>query len=77
MTRKERMELKEFKDKYIQNFGEFEDWSEYMRYCDDQGFSESEVGYDELIIAFGKYKGMKGLIGPGYKMEWYFTRDKN
>ena len=79
MTREEMSEMNRFKNEFIKDYygGEYEGWGDYLRFCSDQGFSESEMLYDELMFGYGRYKEMCGVIGSGYEMEWYFKKNKN
>ena len=46
--------VKKFKDDYAIDLG-FENWKDYLESCEDQGCDESEIGYDQIIAAYGDY----------------------
>jgi len=50
MSKEDRKELKEFKDKYVKEYFECEDWSDYISFCNDQGFDHTEMCYDEMML---------------------------
>jgi len=60
MTKDQAKELRAFKDEYAQRKG-FEDWNDFLSYCDYNAFNESEVGYDELMFEYGFLMYMKGV----------------
>jgi hypothetical protein len=53
MNREELKELKKFKDEWAQEKG-YENWYDYKDHCDSHGYDESEIGYDELMFAYGQ-----------------------
>jgi hypothetical protein len=42
-------DIREFKDKWAQDKG-YENWYDYKDHCDSHGYSESEIGYDQLMV---------------------------
>lgn len=46
-------ELRAFKDQWAQKRG-YEGWHDYKDHCESHGFSEDEVGYDQLMLDYGK-----------------------
>jgi LPS sulfotransferase NodH len=42
-------EIREFKDKWAQDKG-YENWYDYKDYCESNGYDESEIGYDRLMV---------------------------
>ena len=54
------MTIKQLKDKYAVEKG-YENWYDYLDYCNSNGFDESEIGYNDLIIFCTKYHVQKAL----------------
>tara|TARA_B110000259_G_scaffold150334_1_gene169743 strand:+ start:328 stop:597 length:270 start_codon:yes stop_codon:yes gene_type:complete len=56
--KKERRLLRNFKNQYAKNqdINDVEDWSDYLRWCDSQGFDADEIGYDDLIIQYVQFR---------------------
>jgi hypothetical protein len=54
MNREEVKELRKFKDEWAQEKG-YENWYDYKDHCDSNGYDESEIGYDELMFAYGQH----------------------
>jgi hypothetical protein len=52
MTEARKKELKEFKDNWARLKG-YADWYDYRDWCKSNGFSEEEIGYDDLLISYG------------------------
>ena len=58
MTKENRISLKDFKDKYALNMsidGVY-DWYSYIIWCKSNGFDESEIGYDDLIMDYALFR---------------------
>jgi hypothetical protein len=53
MTHQESQELRKFKDRWAQEKG-YEDWYDYKDHCESHGFSDDEIGYDQLMFEYGK-----------------------
>lgn len=57
MTTEERTELNWFKDRWVRNqHPELENWGEYLSYCRGNGFDETEIGYDRLMVDFANFR---------------------
>ena len=54
------MTIKQLKDKYVVEKG-YENWYDYLDYCNSNGFDESEIGYNDLIIFCTKYHVQEAL----------------
>ena len=56
--KKESKILREFKDNYAKEMEipGVSNWYEYKVWCDSNGFDESEVGYDDLMIEYVLYR---------------------
>lgn len=54
----ERRILRKFKDDYANKMDipNVNDWYSYMRWCKSKGFSEDEIGYDDLIIDYYQFR---------------------
>ena len=44
--------VKKFKDDYAIDLG-FKNWQDYLDSCTEQGMNESEIGYDNIMTAYG------------------------
>lgn len=55
MDKSELKELRDFKDKWAYEKG-YEDWYDYMDYCNSNGFDWSEIGFDDLMFKYGEMK---------------------
>jgi hypothetical protein len=64
MDRTDYKELRKFKDTWAQAKG-YEDWYDYRDHCESHGFSEDEVGYDQLMLEYGKSMFQKGQLFNG------------
>ena len=53
MDKSDYTELRKFKDTWAQDKG-YEDWYDYRDHCESHGFSEDEVGYDQLMFDYGQ-----------------------
>ena len=56
--RKRNSELRNFKDDFIVDFfnGSYIGWTEYLEACEDSGLDETEMVYDDMMLAFADYK---------------------
>ena len=54
-------ELRAFKDQWAQDKG-YENWYDYKDHCDSHGFSEDEIGYDQLMLEYGKMMFQKSQM---------------
>jgi len=54
MDRDESKQIRQFKDEWAKNKG-YENWYDYIDYCNSNGFDESEIGYDELMFAYSQH----------------------
>ena len=54
----ERRILRKFKDDYAikMEISNVNDWYSYIRWCKSNGFDESEIGYDDLIIDYHQFR---------------------
>lgn len=54
----ERRILRKFKDDYAikMEIPNINDWYSYIQWCQSNGFSESEIGYDDLIIDYHQFR---------------------
>jgi len=54
----ERKILRKFKDDYVvkMEIPNVNDWYEYICWCKSNGFDESEIGYDDLMIEYVQYR---------------------
>lgn len=48
------MNIKELKNKFAKELG-YENWLDYLNYCNSNGFNEIEIGYDKLIKYCSEY----------------------
>lgn len=60
MNREQLKELRKFKDEWAQEKG-YENWLDYKDHCDSHGYDETEIGYDELMFAYGQYLQSKSI----------------
>lgn len=54
----ERKILRKFKDDYAvkMEITDVNDWYSYVQWCKSNGFDESEIGYDDLIIDYYQFR---------------------
>lgn len=76
MNREQRKEIRDFKDKWAREKG-YENWYDYKDHCDSHGFDEDEIGYDELMFAYGQHLQSKSKDDDdfGGVMGGHFSRD--
>jgi hypothetical protein len=50
--------LREFKNNWAKNkeIPNVYDWIDYINWCKSNGFDESEIGYDDLMIDYSFYR---------------------